>query len=402
MLLISTLMALAAPFAAGPETPWPVHVVDCDSHPGGRSPLMVVGTLFTGGHCFREDDANRVHVTPADQIVMPTRCVGNKYSPVMAEYVLGNVRPRPSCDEEETCVFLTSPPLNNGFLFTVDAIGFDGSAWSVTATYWHDDIKHQWSPGANIQGQMVRLGWLKPGDYTCKLTLNHRFMKAGTARPGVYELTKVLLGETKFTVGKGDPWRFHPWDQAPATAVVRTEDLQPCKFEAGPPQQPLYYAAKRLEAGPQSLAANGLAKPEDRPSSATLVVTPPLDWRQHSQKSATLWETPAAARTEGVLTARITGGGEQIMGKHDWAEVTAVEWWGRPGHDKLKVRVHATVWRRAFIDGGKEERSLPVFAVPLATDGLGPVAELAKSLEVEAVWTEGVDNPRGAELEIRH
>ena len=220
MLAVRTLIALFSLAPQAEPTPWPVHIVDCDSHPGGRSPLMVVGSLFTGGHCYREDDGNRVHVTPADEIVMPSRCVGNKFSPVMGEYVLGNVRPRPSCDEEETCVFLTSPPLSNGFLFTVDSITRNGSVWEVSATYWHDDVPHQWGPGANIQGQMVRLGWLKPGDYTCRITLEHRFMKAGTPRPGVYEVTKVLSGETKFTVGQGDPWRFHPWDQAPATAVV--------------------------------------------------------------------------------------------------------------------------------------------------------------------------------------
>lgn len=400
MLIVSTLVALAAQFpasfAAADEVPWPVHVVDSDRHPGGRSPLLVVGSLFTGGHCYREMDGNRVHATPADEIVMPARCVSNKFSPVMAEYLLGNVRPRPGCDEEETCLFLTSPALENGHEFTVDSVSFDGRAWRVTATYWHDDVKHQWSPGANREGQMVRLGWLPPGDYACKLTLEHRFMKADAPRKGVYELTRVLSGETKFTVGKGDPWRFHPWDQAPSAAVIREEDLTPCKFEAGPPLQPLYYAARREVVDPAMLKSQGAAREAHLKAVESLTTTAPLDWRKYAQKSATLWEAPAGAPADGVLTARIVGGARQVMGRHDWAEVTAVEWFA--GENPPKVRIHARVWRRALIDGNPEVRSVPAFAVPLAADGLSEAQRGA--LKVEAVWSEGRDDPRGAAPEV--
>ncbi len=411
MLLATTLFALLSVSSpASNPVPWPVHIVDGDMHPGGRSPLMVVGSLFTGGHCYREDDGNRVHATPAGQIVMPSRYQENKYSKVMAEYLLGNVRPRPSCNEEETCVFLTSPPLNNGWDFTVDSVRLDGKRWEVEVSYWYDDIKHEWSPGANRDGQMLRLGWLPPGDYTCRLTLTHRFMKADTkrggGRVGIYERTKAETGEVAFTVGKGDAWQFHPWDQAPTTAVLKQEGMQAVLTPSGPAQQMPFYAARRMDANVGGPSTGGPARPEDRPATVNLVVTPPLDWHKHSQAAETLWERPATALTEGVLVAQVFGGKGQFMGRHDWAEITAVEWDDgvaagvTPGVPPT-VTIRATVWRRAFIDGNKPETKVPAFAVPLETAGLGPVADLVKTLKVNVVWSEGSDNPRGAEFEIR-
>lgn len=411
MLLAATLFALAAlspadnPNPVQPSTPvpWPVHIVDGDMHPGGRSPLMVVGSLFTGGHCYREDDGNRVHATPLGQIVMPSRYAENKYSKVMAEYLLGNVRPRPSCNEEETCVFLTSPPLNNGWDFTVDSVRLVGREWEIAASYWYDDIKHQWSPGANRDGQMLRLGWLPPGEYTCRLTLTHRFMKADTKRPGLYERAKAETGTVAFTVGKGDPWSFHPWEQAPSTAVLQQEAMLAVLTEFGPKQQMPFYAFLRLDASIGAAHPSSSPGPKDSPPpSVHLVVTPPLDWHKHSQDAATLWQRPATPLTEGVLAAEVLGGREQFLGRHDWAEITAVEWDdGIPSSVPPTVTIYATVWRRAFIDGNKPETTRPAFVVPLETTGLGPVAELVKTLKVNVVWSEGTDNPRGAEFEIR-
>lgn len=408
MLLAASLVALCALVPSPPASvPWPVHIVDGDMHPGGRSPLMVVGSLFTGGHCYREDDGNRVHATPAGQIVMPSRYKENKYSKVMGEYLLGNVRPRPSCNEEETCVFLTSPPLNNGWDFTVDTVRLVGRTWEVDASYWYDDIKHEWSPGANRDGQMLRLGWLPPGDYACRLTLTHRFMKADTKRVGIYERTKAETGEVAFTVGKGDPWQFHPWDQAPTAAVLKQEGMLAVLTPAGPAQQMPFYAAVRAEANIGAAHPSSPVGPKDSPPpTVELVVTPALDWHTHSQSSETLWQRPAVPLTEGVLVAQVEGGKAQFMSRHDWAEITAVEWdhgvdpGVTPGVPPT-VTIRATVWRRAFIDGNKPETTRPVFAVPLETAGLGPVVELAKRLKVNVVWSEGSDNPRGAVFEIR-
>lgn len=404
-LAIGTILA---PLTSSPQKepqaatrPWPVHIVDCERHPGGRSPAMVVGSLFSGGHCYREDQGNRVHQTPLDQIVRPSPCAGNKYSKAMNEYLLGNVRPRPSCDEEETCVFLTSPPLNNGFEFTIDGVELTANTWTVHASYWYDDIKHQWGPGANHEAQMLRLGWLKPGNYTCKLELSHRFMKAGTTRPGVYANTKVEVGEVAFSIAKSDPWQFHPWDQEPSKAVLRFEDLKPAKFEAGPDQQMPFYAVRRVEAGVFRPAPGESAKPADRVPTTTLVVTPPLEWTNWAQKSATLWEHPAAEPAGGVLVAQITGGKDQQMGRYDWAEVTSIDW--HPGIDPgitpgtpPSVTINARVWRRALIDGSKPEITLPAFAIPLIHQGLGAPAELAKKLKVTVLWSEAIDDPRSA------
>jgi len=392
--------------AAGPSEllrPWPVHIVDCGGHPGGKSPLMVVGTLFTGGHCYREDDGNRVHVTPADEIVMPSRCVGNKYSSVMTEYVLGNIRPRPSCNEEETCVFLTSPPLNNGFDFTVDSVTLEGSVWTVRASYWNDDVKHMWGPGPNHEGQMLRLGWLKPGSYTCKLELTSRMCKQADKMPGLYVTESVTAGEVKFEVGKGDPWAFHPWDQEPSKAVLRQTDMKPVRAEPGPAQQMLYYAAKRITLDDKAPRTGGPYGPKDRPATANVFVTPELDWKKWGQKSKTLWEIPGEPPANGLVVVHVYGGKEQLMGKYDWAEVTSIERQTGPGvADPAPVTIHAKVWTRDYIHGNDKKDDVPGFAVPIvATGGLSAV-DMAKGLKVNVVWTTGTDNPRDAVVEIRH
>lgn len=382
-------LAHAAPHVQ--PVPLPVHVVDSGGHPGGRSPLMVVGSLFTGGHCYREDDGNRIHATPQGQIVMPARFAANKYSHVMTEFSLGNVRPRPGTDEEETLVFLTSPPLENGHEFTIDRLEVNGTTFIVHASHWFDDIKHEWSPGARRDAHLLRLGWLPPGEYTCRLMLTRRFMSAQTPRPGIYTAAELLTGETKFTVAKGDPWHFHSWDQAPSTAVVREESLAPMRFEKGVLQQPPYYAVKRPDAAGQP--------DEDR---IELVLTAPLDWRKHSQADATLWETPHNATADAVLVARVTGGKARTLGRHDWAEITSIQWTNQdPAKGPPEVTIHAAVWRRSYIDGNAPTSSRPAFVVPIVHEGLGSAKDLAQSLRVTVAWTEGSDNPRGAVLEIR-
>lgn len=392
--------------AAGPSAllrPWPVHIVDCGGHPGGKSPLMVVGSLFTGGHCYREDDSNRVHVTPADEIVMPSRCVGNKYSSVMNEYVLGNIRPRPSCNEEETCVFLTSPPLNNGFDFTVDSVTLEGSVWTVRASYWNDDVKHMWGPGPNHEGQMLRLGWLKPGSYTCKLELTSRMCKEADKMPGIYVTESVTAGEVKFEVGKGDPWAFHPWDQQPSKAVLRQTDMKPVRTEPEPAHQMLYYAAKRITLDDKAPRTGGPYGPKDRPATANVFVTYELDWKKWGQKSKTLWEIPGEPPANGLVVVHVYGGKEQLMGKYDWAEVTSIERHTGPGvADPAAVTIHANVWTRDYIHGNDKKDDLPGFAVPIVTTGGLSAAEMAKGLKVNVVWTTGTDNPRDAVVEIRH
>jgi hypothetical protein len=396
LLMLQTLSAAqmnkdSAPIAV------PVHVVDSGGHAGGRSPLMVVGSLFTGGHCYREDDGNRVHATPAGQIVMPARFAANKYSPVMTEYALGNIRPRPGTDQEETLVFLTSPALENGHEFTIDRVSRSGNAWTVEVSHWHDDIKHEWSPGPTRDAHLLRLGWLAAGDYTCKVVLTRRFMKA-EAPSGRYATTEVLSGETTFTVSKGDPWHAHPWGQAPSTAVVREEALKPVKFEPGPPEQPVFYGSKRLAASTPGVGDE---------ASVEVGVGAMLDWRKHSQSDELLWAAflpEGQAPVDGVLTARIIGGKQHALARFDWAEVNAVEWTddGASG-GALAVTIFATVWRRPYIHGNTPTGASPrpAFAVPLSTGGLGAVGDLANAVKVRVVWAEGVDNPRNAVSEIR-
>jgi hypothetical protein len=381
----------------------PVHVVDSGGHSGGRSPLMVVGTLFTGGHCYREDDGNRVHATPAGQIVMPARFAANKYSHVATEYALGNVRPRPGTDQEETLVFLTSPALENGHEFTIDRVSRIGNAWTVEASHWHDDHKPQWSPGPTRDVHLLRLGWLSAGDYTCRVVLSRRFVMTDAPRQGIYATTAMLTGEAAFSVSKGDPWHAHPWDQPLSTATVREESLTAMKFEAPPEKngladQPVYYGFKKLPA-----ASEGM---KDKPS-VEVGVTPALDWRKHSQSDATLWEaflTPDKTPADGVLVARITGGKAHALPRFDWAEVSGIEWSNESAPDADRVvTIYATVWRRPYIDGNAPTATSPrpAFAVPIETRGLGPVADLAKTLRVRVVWSEGIDNPRNAVSEVR-
>jgi len=88
-------MALAQPISPPPLYRLPVHIVDCAGSAAGRAPIALVGTLFTGGVCYREYDAECASLTPADELVLPCPCKPNKYSATMTEYLLGNVRPRP-------------------------------------------------------------------------------------------------------------------------------------------------------------------------------------------------------------------------------------------------------------------------------------------------------------------
>lgn len=401
MIISAAALATLQP-AAGPSPtlrPWPVHIVDGDRHPGGKSPLMIVGTLFTGGHCYREDDGNRVHYTPADEIVMPSRYSANKYSKVMGEYLLGNVRPRPSCNEEETCVFLTSPPLENGYFFTVDGVSLKDSTFTVRASFWSDDTKHQWGPGPNREGQLLRLGWLQPGTYSCKLELTHRFCKTADKTPGIYTTESVSFGEVKFDVAKGDPWHFHSWDQEPTKAIVKHEEMKQVKFEAAAPQQLPFYAAKRVRIDPKT--------PPTDPT-AVARVTAPIAWTKWGQKSATLWETPtpAEAPANGAVVVQITGGKDQLMGNHDWAEITAVERQVSKDDPKTAaITIYATVWTRDYIYGDDKKEELPAFAVPVVNTNpsgdLSP-ADLAKNIKINVIWSKGTDNPRDAVIEVRH
>jgi hypothetical protein len=180
--------------------------------------------------------------------------------------------------------------------------------------------------------------------------------------------------------------------------VVREEALKPVKFEAGPPQQPVFYGAKRLAASTPGVGDE---------SSVEVGVGAALDWRKHSQSDGSLWEAflpEGQIPTDGVLTARIIGGKQHALARFDWAEVNAVEWSSDGAAGTVPtVTIFATVWRRPYIHGNTPTEKSPrqAFAVPLATEGLVPLADLAKTVKVRVVWAEGVDNPRNAVSEIR-
>lgn len=379
--------------------PWPVHIVDSDSHPAGQPPLVVVGSLFTGGHCFREDDAGTVHRTPEGQIVLPVRLTTNKYSPAMTEYLLGNVRPRPSCNEEETCVFLTSPPLDAFDQFRVDSIDQAGNTFTLSVSSWRDDSGKRWGPGPNHSAQMVRLGWLPPGEYKLILRLHDRFCTTGVKNPALYSDQGVRIGQTSFVVAKADAWNFHTWDQAPSTAVIDEKSLSspskiPSLTEIDPAKallQQLPYFAYRRAAAPAA----------ETETTAKLTLTPPLDWHKHSQQAESLWNPIAPEKADPKvpfnLVARVTGGTRQIMGKYDWAEINAVEWKGSA------VTIHASIWRKPYIHGNDSVRNIPEFAVPLETSHLAAdLSESLAGLSISVVWHEGIDNPRDAVEEVRH
>lgn len=399
--LVSTVAAAQpVPQPGATVRPWPVHIVDSDSHPAGQPPLIVVGSLFTGGHCFREDDAGTVHRTPAGQIVLPVRLTDNKYSKAMTEYLLGNIRPRPSCNEEETCVFVTSPPLNAYDEFRIDSIDQEGDTFTISASHWRDDSGEHWGPGPNHSAQMVRLGWLPAGDYKLILRLRDRYCTTGGKRPALYADQGVRIGQTTFTVTKSDAWQFHSWDQPASASIIREKDLsspskipsltQTDRATATLQQQP--YFAYRTAPAPAPTAP-----PTETEPTATVTVTPSLDWHKHSQAAATLWMPVADAKAPATLVARITGGTRQILGKYDWAEINAVEWKGST------VTIHASIWRKPYIYGNDKVRNIPEFAVPLESDGQDPdPAKAAAAIKVNVIWHEGIDNPHNAVEEVRH
>jgi hypothetical protein len=386
-----------APVPAPQIRAWPVHIVDGDSHPACNPPLAVVGSLFTGGHSYREDDAGTIHRTPEGQIVQPVRLVANKYSKAMGEYLLGNIRPRPSCNDEETCVFLASPPLNPYNEFRVDKIEQEGSTFMVHVSYWRDDSRIQWGPGPYHTAQMVRLGWLPPGDYTLVLRVNDRFSRVKGTYPGLYSDEGVRMGQTKFTVAKADAWSFHTWDQPASTAVIHEKNLTvavPPYDSAGKPQPMLqkpYFAFRRSPAP--------AAKAE---ASTTIALAPEVDWHKDSQLSESLWtiakgEPKPEQRSSMTVVARISGGTPRLLGRYDWAEINKVEWTG------ANVVIHASVWRKPYIHGNNALLQVPEFAVPLETGQIdADPLKAASAIKVSVVWHEGIDNPRNALEEVRH
>lgn len=407
-LLLTLSAAMAQPQPAAPtagvdkhvrmaqERVWPVHIVDSDSHPAGQPPMVVVGSLFTGGHCFREDDAGTIHRTPDGQITLPVRLTANKHSRIAEEYLLGNVRPRPSCNDQETCVFITSPPLNGYDEFRIDTITQEGTRFTVNASHWTDDSGRVWGPGPNHSAQIVRLGWLPAGDYTLQFNLRKRASACGKAFPALSDDKGLNVGQTPFTVTKADAWHYHKWDQPASAAIITQDSLKPASIipTPGPDvakyQRP-YFSHKRVP-------SNG-AKAE---AAATVTITPNLDWHKHSQSSATLW-TPidAAAPTDPkappTLVARISGGTPHLLGKYDWADVSAIEWKG------TTVTVYINTWRKSYIHGNDRVADIPEFAVPLESAHLDPdPAKAAASIKVEVVWQNGIDNPRNAVEEVRH
>lgn len=412
--------ALADGAGGDGREPIPVNIVDCDTFPAGPDegapPFALVGSLFTGGHCFRDYNADRVTLTPPGQLVRPDPCVPNKFTHLMGDYLRGNVRPRPSCGQEETCVFLTSPPLSNGmdggigvggFDFTVDRLeavepreGVEGGkpGFVVHASVWRDDSKHEWSPGSLRKAQMVRLGdgmtggWLRKGDYWIEVHFHELQASVTGAQAFLYSQQSHRVGRTTFSVLDGDPWGVHVWDQAPSNAMVRLTELK-----ASAPDtesvwlQPPVFAVRNLapigeaEATGSTEITLGIAQPAMAPG----------EWKQHGAASAPLWEARAlsdaqpASASGNTLVARIIGRDQRISGA-DTAEITRVEWRGD------QVRIVVKLWRRMprnWPDKEAAKQWVPEFVVPLETRALAKalgdgatVEALAKRVRVTVVW----------------
>jgi hypothetical protein len=423
VLILSTTCVIGSMASAQPASPpplyrLPVHVVDCAGSPAGRAPVALVGTLFTGGHCYREYDADRIALTPPDQLVLPCPCVPNKHSAAMTEYLLGNVRPRPSAKDEDTCVFLTSPPLSNGFDggigvggfdFTVDALTLQGNVYTATTTYWHDDSKQEWGPGALHMGQMVRLsspgygpgGWLRPGDYTLNLIARELFMSVTEGGRPLYQLVSTKTGSTSFNVVDGEPWDVHTWEQAPSTAVIHDKNLVAVPNElkqesaAGvnswPRWQPPVFAVQRTDGKGIRPETAQKYKDGSREVRLTFSAQKPGTWKNYAPAAKPLWESggldvskDAAAldASNGIIIARVSGieWAHRVAPK-DTAEVTSVEWTSTES-----VTLHIALWRRSAAD---ERTQIPEFVVPLETRGLnGTLPEIGERLRVMVVWNE--------------
>jgi hypothetical protein len=410
-----TAVATSQPAAPSPMYRLPVHIVDCAGHPAGRAPVAVVGTLFTGGHCYREYDADRVSLTPADQLVLPCPCVPNKFSSAMTEYLLGNVRPRASAKDEDTCVFLTSPPLSNGFDggvgvggfdFTVDALAVQGNVYTVTTTYWHDDSKHEWGPGPLHKGQMLRLsspgygpgGWLRPGEYTCNVIARELFMPVVPGGRPLYRLASTKTGSTPFTVVDGEPWDVHTWDQPASSAVIHDRSLVASSGvapdvkaegpESWPRWQPPVFALRRVDGRgtrPENAEKHKDGSREVRLSFSSQA---PGSWKQHAPAAKPLWESTsdgeAAAldAATGIIVARVSGiEWAHRVSSADSVDVTSVEWTSTEA-----VTLHVGLWRRSAAD---ERTQIPELVVPLETRGLsGLLKEIGERLKVTVAWEE--------------
>ncbi|MFZ4574055.1 MAG: hypothetical protein ACOYN0_06635 [Phycisphaerales bacterium] len=366
--------------------PWPVHIVDGDSHPAGQPPMVVVGSLFTGGHCYREDDCGRVHLAPPGELVRPARLVANKHSPAMGEYLLGNLKPRRGCNEEETCVFFRSPPLDGYDEFTIDSVEQVGQTFTVLVSHWASKPAQHWGPGPHHEAQMLRLGWLPAGEYTLKVICRGMRTEQAGERPGLFELVERSRGEVAFSVAKGDAWQYHNWDEPVTPAQIGKLAKEPIAANEDRQSSQLLYYARRI------------APVGERPPGASLALTAPLDWRKYGQKDETLWsDAKGDSPADATLVARIIADDEHLLGKYDWAEISAIRWNG------AEVTIHANVWRKSYIYGNEKVRSRPEFAVPLETRHLtgGPEAWLT-GVKVNLVWHEGIDNPRDAVEEVRH
>lgn len=410
-MLCSAGCGVLQPEGPAPLYRLPVHIVDCASHPAGRTPFAVVGTLFTGGHCYREYDADRLSLTPPEQLVLPCQCRPNKFSAAMNEYLLGNVRPRASAKDEDTCVFLTSPALSNGFDggvgvggfdFTVDSLSLQGDVYSVTTTYWHDDSTHQWGPGPLRTGQMLRLsspgygpgGWLRPGQYTLKVVARDLFMHVTPGGRPLYQLASTKAASTAFTVVDGDPWAVHSWDQAPSGAVIREEDLKPtgapgkAAEDSWPRWQAPVFAVRRVDG--KGVRPENAEKQKDGSLEVRLTYSTqaPGSWKNYGALAQPLWDGDAEGAasaldaTKGIVVARISGiEWAHRVAPNDTAELTSVEWTATE-----EVTLHIALWRSSAAD---QRTQIPELAVPLETRGLGgSLKEIGERLKVSVSWDE--------------
>lgn len=407
-------LAGAQPSAPAPMYRLPVNIIDCGGHPGGRAPAALIGTLFTGGYVFREYDADRLALAPADQLVPPCPCTPNKHSPVITEYLLGNVRPRPSAKDEDTSAFLMSPPLSNGFdggvgvggfEFTVDALTLQGNEYTATTTFWRDNSPQQWGPGPLRKGMMLRLsspgygpgGWLRPGEYTFRLISRELFMPVVPGGRPLYQLVSTKVGTTKFTVVDGEPWDVHTWDQAPSKAVIEESALKAdaeldeaalATLDTWPRWQPPVFAQRRADGKGLRPEQAERRKDGSRELALTFAAQAPGAWKHHAQPAKPLFDSEPAGEASaldaasGIIVARVSGvEWDHRVAPADKAELLSVEW---TASEEVTLRIG--LWRRSQAD---ERTQIPELAVPLETRGLsGSLREIAERLKVRVVWDE--------------